>query len=219
MGALRSSNLFHTFAHRSCQMYVVIRFVTHPKKSKSRSSRSTSKDDTASALPSLHTPSTPLESDVSGTTTPALGESGDEGLKAVALARAQATIPEPDGATLNCVAVSVMCFKHGRITVPPAIVMAADGLVAPLSSASGGADAKEYSRANPPPHWTAHAQKARSQAQTKSYQTFLRGGWKDVPQEERWWDIALAGAEQERKRRLGLVEGVRNGMEGARECL
>jgi hypothetical protein len=36
--------------------------------------------------------------------------------------------PEPDGATLHCISVNVTVFKNGRVTVPPALVLAGEGL-------------------------------------------------------------------------------------------
>jgi hypothetical protein len=42
-----------------------------------------------------------------------------------------APAPEPDGATLHRLAISVMRFKLGRISAPPAIVLASGGLHRP----------------------------------------------------------------------------------------
>lgn len=164
----------------------------------------------------LHTPATPLDTpSVSGTATPARieGESKvDAQLAAVQFARAQAAIPEPDGATLHCVAVSVMCFKHGRITVPPGVALACEGLCTPPE---GGAQA--YSHANPPPSWTQHAQALRTEKNVKEYVKFVRGGWKEVPEGQRWWEEALGGeVERIRAERIGPLNGLVSGLAAAR---
>ena len=56
--------------------------------------------------------------------------------------------PEADGATLHCVSVSVLCFKIGRITVPPAIVLAAEGFSRARSAST--CDATTPALAPPP---------------------------------------------------------------------
>jgi hypothetical protein len=78
--------------------------------------------------------------------------------------------PELDGATVHCVGVSVMCFKIGRITIPPAIAMACEGFTRRPTPSDDGAPVAGYSATNPPPSWTKHAQKLRSQKFTKEYQ-------------------------------------------------
>ncbi|KAH0826097.1 hypothetical protein J3R83DRAFT_5843 [Lanmaoa asiatica] len=40
-------------------------------------------------------------------------------------------IVEPDGVLLHCVAVSQICFKLGRITIPPAVILASEGFTKP----------------------------------------------------------------------------------------
>jgi hypothetical protein len=45
----------------------------------------------------------------------------------------------------------------------------------------------------------------------------MRGGWKDVPEGERWWVDALGGeVEEKRVRNLAAVKGVKEGMVAAR---
>jgi len=114
---------------------------------------------------------------------------------------------EPDGATLNCVAISETCFKIGRITVPPSIALAMNGLSQPSTGAP-------YSHENPPPHW--HKVKELTN-DPKTIRAFLSGGWRDVPPAERWWEHALTGPiEQTRKTNLELIDGLRRSMEGAK---
>jgi hypothetical protein len=52
----------------------------------------------------------------------------------------------------------------------------------------------------------------------KAMQHFYRGGWKSVPEGERWWEQALGGpVEQQRRERLEQLSKVGNGMDAARE--
>lgn len=103
---------------------------------------------------------------------------------------------EPDGATLHCVAISQLCFKHGRITVPPGFVLAASGFSAPPSKSDS---VPAYSHSNPPPHFL-HAEQLISPRGTRKYGDLLRGGWKDIPEAERWWVDALGGVVEEQRR-------------------
>lgn len=127
---------------------------------------------------------------------------------------------EPDGATLHCVAISQLCFKHGRITVPPALVLAASGFCAPPSSTSNSASA--YSHSNPPPHFS-HVQELISPRASRKYRDLLRGGWKNIPEAERWWVDALGGVVEDRRKASveglegdGPMGALRRGLEGAR---
>ncbi|KAG1903296.1 uncharacterized protein F5891DRAFT_1018610 [Suillus fuscotomentosus] len=131
-----------------------------------------------------------------------------------ALAAAQSNIPEPDGAVLHCVAISYICFKHGRITVPPSVILPCEGFSKPPSTAS----AAPFSSTNPPPHWKkAQALRVAPSGSIPAFAKFLKGGWRDVPEDERWWEDALDGPiEEQRKANLEVLDSVRRGMEGAR---
>ncbi|CAL1701536.1 unnamed protein product [Somion occarium] len=69
-----------------------------------------------------------------------------------------------DGTVLHCVAISRYCFKLGRLTVPPAVALAACGF---------GADRSNWTRS------------AAMQANGE-LRRFLEGGWKD----SKGWDMA-----------------------------
>ena len=57
-----------------------------------------------------------------------------------------------------------------------------------------------------------------AQGHTKTLQRFLRGGWRELPEGQRWWEEALGGdIERRRARNLELVKGVKVGLEGALE--
>jgi hypothetical protein len=136
----------------------------------------------------VHTPGTPLAAD-----TPPLEFSShstiDKGIKKLAEGLAQTE--QDDGWTLHAISVSLGCFKIGRITVPPAVMLPYNGL-----SSSGG-----YSRTNPPPHWN-HVQSLLAGSRGGSVnkmQEFMKGGWRDVPENERWWETALAGEVEDKR--------------------
>ncbi|TCD64759.1 hypothetical protein EIP91_003650 [Steccherinum ochraceum] len=198
-------------------MYVLTRYVTRSKK-KSNSKKSPSPTPGQATppvgtpfMPPTHTPATTHD-------TPSCLSPYDSALND--LIASLSAREEADGATLHCVVITEVCFKIGRITVPPSVALAADGYCVPPSSSSSSTDilerAEPYSRANPPPHWErVRAMKARGNF--KPLQNFLKGGWKDVPEEERWWMSALGGEIEEKRRlNLDLVSGVQRGMEGAR---
>ncbi|KAK0205239.1 hypothetical protein DFS33DRAFT_1326818 [Desarmillaria ectypa] len=106
---------------------------------------------------------------------------------------------EPDEAVVHCVSISQVCFKIGRITVPPALVLA-------LSGCSEG----NYTRANPPPGYLV-AQKIVVEGQAKD---ILKGRWKCVPKSERWWEEAFGESiEKIRMERLAAMEDIRLGMQ------
>jgi len=117
---------------------------------------------------------------------------------------------EPDGATLHTIVISQTCFKIGRITVPPGIVFAANG----FTGVPG------HSLANPHSEWSdaKRMMSPRFGGSPKKLQTFLAGGWKDVPESDRWWDKSLGERiEAQRVKNISMIEGLRKGLEKARE--
>ncbi|KAH9035170.1 hypothetical protein EDB83DRAFT_2525126 [Lactarius deliciosus] len=166
-------------------LYVIHRFVSHHKPTSRRSA------------PSTPGPKSDYDSSTSSTPTPS-ASSAD--LQAhVARAVAAAREPELDGATLHCISVNVMVFKHGRITVPPALVLAGEGFGAT--------------------HEQGAAARARAvELGDKGIRELYRGAWRAVPEgSERWWDAAMHGLEGRIERRVARVIGVRVGLEGALE--
>jgi hypothetical protein len=121
--------------------------------------------------------------------------------------------PEPDDATLHCVSINVMVFKVGRITVPPALVLAGEGFGA---TPEQGIAARERALA----------------LGLDGMRELYRGGWRAVVSSEQggtgdadgeqkpqgvWWDEAMRGLEGRIERRMQKVVGVREGLEGALE--
>ncbi|KAJ7438948.1 hypothetical protein B0H11DRAFT_2103477 [Mycena galericulata] len=178
-------------------------------------------------LPSLKTPATPLESGA-GTPTEftrlergiANTESGvtngmpngtqnghgsqdPDAISRALLARAKAAQEEEeDGAVVYTIIVSQLCFKHGRITIPPALVLAANGFYAgpaeslanPNSNMNSNADTNTTLNSNAdtgrtkreaPPHWPTVRALTRQSTSTPSKRlpaltALFRGGWRSV---------------------------------------
>ncbi|KAJ7195061.1 hypothetical protein GGX14DRAFT_475318 [Mycena pura] len=160
-------------------LYIVFRFVLP------NSARGASLD-----APS---PSTPAAQQ----TGEALGNAEPDAV-AEALLACAAKEQEPDGAEVYAVVVNRFCYKLGRITVPPAVVLAANGFyAAPDTTRTAGSP--PY-----PPHWPA----VRAlNASIPAFRKFFTGGWRDVPAGERWWEDAFAACEAERRERLAPFVG------------
>ncbi|KAF9458260.1 hypothetical protein BDZ94DRAFT_1284916 [Collybia nuda] len=200
-------------------LYVVSKFVTKSsKKSMSKSNHKqitppqSDSEETTEPLfnASVRTVSSPMPS-TSQTPEEKLPADTASALKAVTASLTSE--PEPDGATLHTVSVSLCCFKVGRITVPPALVMATNGFCVPGVVGT-------YSPTNPPPNWQ-HAKSYMSKpsgGSTKKLQELYKGGWRNVPEgPERWWDVAMDGVVEEKRRaRLDVMKGLGSGLTGAR---
>ncbi|KAJ8509241.1 hypothetical protein ONZ45_g8576 [Pleurotus djamor] len=218
-------------------MYLVFRFVTKPKNGSSveKSSKGAITSPTTQTSPadndsfisarSMHTPATEseLNTSVSPTPNPSTTPHPPPNANIIdTLLHEQEKIDEPDGAILHSTAVSQVCHKFGRITVPPALVMALNGFAGPAPAGSKEAVDTTYSRTHPPPHWPivkslmfpAHGGSA------KKVKALVKGGWKDVPAEQRWWDTCFSGVvEERRKARLVELERVKQGTEAMKVLL
>lgn len=91
-----------------------------------------------------------------------------------------------DTEVLHTVCVSRVCFKLGRITVPPAVVMATNGMsVHPWEVYGAGVGTESqmrYSATNPPPTWTTNSQELFSKASggsPKKLREFYKGQWRE----------------------------------------
>ncbi|KAJ3850025.1 hypothetical protein EV368DRAFT_46135 [Lentinula lateritia] len=198
-------------------IYIVCRFVTKGQ-DKNKGSSTAKKNDAEISPSFFHAPVS--SSGVSMSSTPVNSTTPVPPTDMDKLASKLLSTGEPDGATLHTITISQMCFKMGRITVPPAVVFAANGLCVPPVSTSDTPAPEPYSLTNPPPHWD----KVKPIASTlhggsiKKLQAFFRGGWKELPEEERWWQEAMGGTvEQERWQNLQVLDMLRKGMEGARD--
>ncbi|KAF7337355.1 Peptidase A1 domain-containing protein [Mycena sanguinolenta] len=193
-----------------------------PKKALQNATAAATPQGKEAFIPSITTPATPL-----GATTPLVNGNGigtsDPNAVSRALLEQAARTTEPDGALLYTVSVSQLCYKQGRITIPPAIVLAANGFYA----APDGSNSNFITgmRGVPPPHWsTVRAVTASMPGLAK----FYAGGWRDVPEGERWWEDAFAACEEERRARLvpfvgselengGMVDARKSGLSGGLE--
>jgi hypothetical protein len=186
------------------QFYIVHRFVSKPKKG-GRSKKQIKQTPRPTVLPSLRTVSGPEETSANDTPVDSVPETSTNAtLKSVSNIIAAV---EPDGAILHTIAVSQLCFKFGRITIPPSVAFAVNGLTG-LDSSS-----------NPPPHWDKVRELAAKEAggSRKKMAEFLKGGWRNVPEGERWWEQAFADVAERNAANLKDVELLKMGMEGARQ--
>ncbi|KAI0338644.1 hypothetical protein BDW22DRAFT_1348350 [Trametopsis cervina] len=232
---IREIPMFTTFEMRTTiaawdnkWMFVVTRYVSRKRKSGKSKSRSSSitngsakpEEPTPSGdnapFPSLHTPahfSDITSTSSSGSTTPLSPLTGSAN-PAERIARLMPA-EEPDGATVHCIAVSELCYKIGRITVPPGLILACEGFAAPSADPS----VKTYTQKNPPPHYLkAHAMQRDDipKGHLNTFQKFLTSGWRDVPEGERWWEGALGPqVEEMRRRNWDAMHGIMDGMNGA----
>jgi len=231
-------------------LYVVARFVTRPGR-RDASRLSSAQSSSPSTPPSESETSTPLSQNGSATTVERAvaavmyaenmnqdDANGNANASANGHIDGSSTsrrvpIVEPDGAILHCVAVSQTCYKWGRITIPPAVVLASEGFTKPYDEGddegSSSIDNNKrsrpcYSHTNPPPNWIkSQALRVAPQGSMGQFQAFLRGGWRDVEESsEQWWEVALSGSVEARRRtNLEVLEALRVGMErvrGVRYC-
>ncbi|KAI0368027.1 hypothetical protein BV20DRAFT_969882 [Pilatotrama ljubarskyi] len=210
-------------------LYVVTRYVTKPKnKGKKAQIKPAETPSAAPSAESAPNPSLHTGNGINtGTSTPLPSNGSAPNVKALAAQLLER--PEPDGAVLNCLAISEIVCKIGRITVPPALVYAVDGFCCappPTTTEDGKPAPKAYSRENPPPHWEkvrelrgdVHlSSEATRKATLQRLREFFTKGWREVPEGERWWEQAL-GSEIEERRLKGLacMQALRRGMEEAR---
>jgi hypothetical protein len=129
-----------------------------------------------------------------------------------------------------------MCYKLGRVTVPPAVVLAGAGMGLEAIRNGDGKDGEDKEPVMKT--WDKiralrrkETGKGQKQKWTKM-QEIMRGGWKDessssssvstsnpttstspslsasVGLPPRWWELAMAPYEEERRRRTKVVEAV-----------
>jgi len=203
MGACRRLPDLHII--NQLQAYLVMKFVC-----KSDNKHRTARPATSGAVPQVSdSDGTSVVGSPSGKTplSSNMQQAGTEvSLDAVA---AQLAGQEPDGAILHTLHVSQICFKIGRITIPPNVVLGANG----FTGLPG------FSVTKPHAEWQ-EAKKAMSKplggSPTKMKELMTRG-WKNVIESERWWDQALGPeVEEQRVKNLALIEELRKGLEHAR---
>ncbi|KAF8580358.1 hypothetical protein K439DRAFT_1393827, partial [Ramaria rubella] len=166
-------------------LYMIARYVTYPSKSQYEKEK-----------PS--TPGTPNGTmsyfALTPTVTPASSTAASPSCSPT-LERLSAGLPLPRGAVLHCIALSRVCVKMGRITIPPDVAIASTGF------------AMSHARFSEVQSW-------RFKDKGKPLRDFYKGGWRKVPEGERWWEDALSG-DIEQKR----IEGMRELAETSVWCL
>ncbi|KAG7440731.1 uncharacterized protein BT62DRAFT_909821 [Guyanagaster necrorhizus] len=184
-------------------MYAIGKFVTKPKKGRKTGKKVAPSPASSVFNGPIRTPAdditapTPLEA-----STPLLSTADHPADLRKLAAKLATTHEEPDSAIVHCISISQFCFKIGRITIPPALVLAINGF-----------SIGDYSVENPPPSYVA-AKHLLEHADPKAMKKFLTGGWRHVPEEERWWEVALGGdIEKMRVERLTAMEEIRLGMD------
>ncbi|KAJ3997656.1 hypothetical protein F5050DRAFT_1750545 [Lentinula boryana] len=233
--------------------YVVGRFVTKNKvpkgKHSSKSAPHAATEGTTPAITTLfHAPITDNSDTTSDTNTPfPATETATNGLPSAAAAdqarKFDAAVASrlesdlsgvEDGYTLHTVCVSRVCFKLGRITVPPAVLMATNGVsVHPweLSNqevVAANSSAQRYSPSNPPPTWTSESQALFSKSKggsPRKLRDFYKGEWRSVAaaadaNTHPWWDrtVGVGGiVDGKRKERLDVCRNLVGGLDGVRE--
>ncbi|KDN35449.1 hypothetical protein RSAG8_11587, partial [Rhizoctonia solani AG-8 WAC10335] len=179
-------------------IYLVAKFVCHPKKnSKAHATKG------GTIIPSITTPSTPLETEPSTPGEPVLN-TGEKAtfLDASRVDTKLASKPtlrthDDDGALIYCVAVSTYCFKHGRVTIPPKVALAISGF-----SLTEVGDSSNWE----------HAKRLRERGPARMAD-FLRGGWKN--EENQFWELSPE-IEAERVKRLADLNKLTEGLNGLR---
>jgi len=201
MGAYRRLPDLHVI--NQLQAYIVMKFVCKSDK-KHRTVRpaagevvaQVSESDGTSVVGSPSSKTPPSSNMQTGT---------EVSLDAVA---AQLAGQEPDGAILHTLHVSQICFKIGRITVPPNVVLGANG----FTGLPGCSVTKPHAE------WQ-EAKKAMSKplgGSPTKMRELMTGGWKKI-EGERWWERALGPeVEEQRAKNLALIEELRKGLEHAR---
>lgn len=124
---------------------------------------------------------------------------------------------EDPSVIVHTISVHQTCFKIGRITVPPAVVLACNGFTVPPPPSSDST--ASYSLSRPPPHWeNVQNLMAKSKGGSiKKLRQLMQHGWKEAPAGERFWETALGGiVEERRKRNMVAMEELRSGLTGAK---
>ncbi|KAI0051605.1 hypothetical protein FA95DRAFT_1485149 [Auriscalpium vulgare] len=107
----------------------------------------------------------------------------------------------PPGAVLHTIGIAQIVLKQGRLTVPPGVALALEG----FSSEPGA------------PHMTHVREMLGKKGGLREMKKWAVGGWKDAGDGERWWEEALKGdVEEKRKKNIDVLGVLRKGMEGVR---
>jgi len=183
-------------------MYLVHHFVSYPKKgSKSNATRVSRAASASAGAPNVTAPSTP---EMMGTPPKT---ASPPPMKQRPEYKAPPTVPAwlvrkplPEGAVIHCVAVSLYCFKIGRLTIPPKVAFIAAGFGAPEKRRWLRVQGLRFS---PDPT---------SKDGVKNMMTdMLKGGYKaDNGGGDRFWEL-----DEFEERRVQAMEDIFDGFQGS----
>uniref|UniRef100_A0A0W0GAJ1 Uncharacterized protein n=1 Tax=Moniliophthora roreri TaxID=221103 RepID=A0A0W0GAJ1_MONRR len=178
-------------------MYIICKFVTKNSNKSSRKPTHTTATPSSSAAfindtsPGLSTAPTPL---------PATSANPNPNLDSVDAKLNKLPSEVEEGYTLHTISISEMCFKIGRITVPPAVVFATNGLASSPSSTQTYQKVKEM---------------LGNRGGLRKLRELYKGGWKE-PEWKGLIDGAFASVDGLVKERAAVLSGVKRGLEGAK---
>ncbi|KAH7335788.1 hypothetical protein B0J17DRAFT_630021 [Rhizoctonia solani] len=188
-------------------VYCIAKFVSHAKQNHKPKNDPFSTSVNVPLIPSISTPATPLvtetsipaeSADIKGQGETALDTSRmDKELASTAILKPILQTHDVDGALLHCVAVSAICFKHGRVTVPPNVVLATSGY--------------SLTELGDNTNWL-NAKRLRERGRTAMAE-FFRGGWK--AEKDIFWEVGPR-VEAERLKKLDELKKLTEGMNGLR---
>jgi len=161
--------------------YLIHHFVTYPKKkSKSRAKRASQEPSYATGTSNVAASSAEAVVDIPPATAGPPPTGQRPGYKVpptvpVRLIRK----PLPEGAVVHCLAVSMICFKIGRITIPPKVALITSGFGAP--------EKDRWSRIQALRFWPGATGKG---GRKNLMPDMLKGGYKtDNQGDERFWEL------------------------------
>ncbi|KAG8973438.1 hypothetical protein FRC05_008829 [Tulasnella sp. 425] len=155
-------------------MFLVHHYISYPSKNKRAQSASQAIGHRPMPGPSITAPSTPslIDSPPQSTSPKPMREPyrPPAGMDFSKLRK-----PLPEGAVVHCVAVSLYCFKTGRITIPPRVAFIASGFGDPSKQRWFRVQDLRFSA--PDPMLAAKGKKGKDEV-TNRMTDMLKGGWK-----------------------------------------
>ncbi|KAG8892693.1 hypothetical protein FRB99_002497 [Tulasnella sp. 403] len=158
-------------------MYLVHYYVSYPSKSDGK----TTKGAPSGNMPSITTPSTPslVDSPPRATSPPPVPivKIPYKAPPTVSPRKIRRALPE--GSLTHCIAVSLYCFKTGRITIPPRVAFITAGFGDPSKQRWFHVQGLRFSKPDPTPADKLDAKGGKGKSATKNRMTgILRGDWR-----------------------------------------
>ncbi|KAG8916747.1 hypothetical protein FRC00_014443 [Tulasnella sp. 408] len=155
-------------------MFLVHHYISYPSKNKRAQSASQAIGHRPMPGPSITAPSTPslIDSPPQSNSPKPIREPYKP---PIGMDLSKLRKPLPEGAVVHCVAVSLYCFKIGRITIPPRVAFIASGFGDPSKQRWFRVQDLRFS---PPDPMLAGKGKKGKDAVTNRMTDMLKGGWK-----------------------------------------